>query len=296
MSTQHLTEEQLSARLDGALAAEEQATVSDHLAACADCAARIDLLRATSQAVATLPPEEMPRPLDFGFLHERTPATTAEAPERGFIARIVHGRPPVWVPTAVAAAAVLVLAINVAPRLLPPGGGASQTSAGNSEKAVAPVANQYAAPLVPGGSSTSAAGAAPGSATRAGDLAAQAARKTVIAPDGSNVTLLANPATTSSGRPTQLVLKLVGAPSGTTLAPDGIQIYVSQGPNQLRLAGSVGAGQQVKARQELDLTAEWSAGAVFGPPAPGSYTLIGRVFLGDGRVVEVTLPFNVSPG
>jgi hypothetical protein len=58
----------------------------------------------------------------------------------------------------------------------------------------------------------------------------------------------------------------------------------------------VGAGQLVKPGQELDLTAEWSAGAVSGSPATGSYTLIGRVFLSGGRVVEVPLMFSVGPG
>jgi len=52
----------------------------------------------------------------------------------------------------------------------------------------------------------------------------------------------------------------------------------------------------VKPGQELDLTAEWSAGAVSGSPATGSYTLIGRVFLSGGRVVEVPLTFSVGPG
>ena len=115
-------------------------------------------------------------------------------------------------------------------------------------------------------------------------------------PGGSRITLSAGSLNAASGHPAHLALVLVGAPSGTSLAPDGMQLLVSHGANQARIASSAGGGQRVASGQQLSLAAEWSAGAVSGPPAPGSYTLIGRVFLGDGSVVEVTLPFSVSPG
>jgi hypothetical protein len=298
MTSPHLTDEQLSAHLDGVLAAEELAAATDHIAGCADCASRSDLLRATSQAVATLPAEEMPRPLDLGFLRETTRPAPAEAAEPGFFARILRGRPPVWLPTAVAAAAVLVLAVNVGPRLQPAGGGASQTSAGLGDKSARGTDRNAFAPLSPETQNTNPALAAPYSTTQgSGDLATDhAARKAVTGPDGSAITLVANPPGASTGRPTQLVLMLVGGPAGTSLAPGGMQLFVSQGSSSMRIAGSLGAGQQVQAHQELDITAEWSAGAAQGPPAPGSYTLVGRVSLADGRVVEVSLPFTVSPG
>jgi hypothetical protein len=296
MSTPHLSDEQLSAHLDGALATEEQEAADSHLATCTECAARIDLLRATSQAVATLPAEEMPRPLDLGFVHQDVRPALAEPPQRGFVARVLHGRPPVWLPTAVAAAAVLVVAVNVAPRLLP-SGGASQTSTGMSEKAARGADQQGFAPIAPN-TNHSQGSATPGSLAQTldGQVTAGAARNTVSGPDGSRITLVANPPSASQGQPTQVVLMLVGAPRGTSLAPAGMQLFVSQGANQARIAGSVGAGQLVKPGQELDLTAEWSAGAVSGSPATGSYTLIGRVFLSGGRVVEVPLTFSVGPG
>jgi hypothetical protein len=295
MSTPHLTDEQLSAHIDGALEREEQTAVASHLGACADCTARVDLLRATTQAVATLPPTEMPRPLDLGFLRESTAPARAEASRRGFVARIIHGRPPVWLPTAVAAAAVLVLAVDIGPRLLPAGGRVTETSAGQGAGPTASRSDQhnFAAPAPPG-TNPSVNGAAPGSsALKSGD---QAATKSAAGPDGSTVTLAANPPTASSGHPTQVALVLVGAPPGTSLGQSGMELVVSQGANQARLAGSVGAGRQVKAGEHLDLTATWTAGAVFGPPAPGSYTLIGRVFFADGRLVEVSLSFSVGPG
>ena len=139
MRPPHMTDEQLSAQLDGALGDEESAVVDSHLEDCAECAARRDLLRATSQAVAGLPGEELPRSLDLAFTRQGVEPNSSTAP-RGFAARVIHGRPPVWLPTAVAAAAVLVLAITVAPRLLPPAGGASQSTAGlaGQEATVAP--------------------------------------------------------------------------------------------------------------------------------------------------------------
>ena len=295
MSTSHLTDEQLSAHIDGALEREEQAAVAIHLGACSDCTARVDLLRATTQAVATLPPEEMPRPLDLGFLRGSTSPALAEASRRGFVARIIHGRPPVWLPTAVAAAAVLVLAVDIGPRLLPAQRGVPETSAGQGAGTTASRSDQhnFAAPA-PLGTNPSVNGAAPGgSALKSGD---QAASKSVAGPDGSTVTLAANPRTASSGHPTQVALVVVGAPPGTSLASSGMELFVSQGANQARLAGLAGAGQQVKSGEQLDLTTTWTSGAVSGPPAPGSYTLIGRVFFADRRMVEVSLPFSVAPG
>ena len=291
MSTQHLTDEQLSAQLDSALGGDESTAVTSHLATCADCTARIDMLRATSQAVANLPEVEMPRPLDLGFLRGTPQRAAAETP-RGLVARIIHGRTPTWVPTAMAFAAVLVLAINVAPRLLPPGGGASRTAAGlgagGAKQASPPSGFQDLAPQA-----TGAPGAAAGALNSSRGAPVPSAQKSVAGPDGSSITLAANPQAASAGQPVQLLLKLVGGHSDISLAPQGMQVHVTQGSTQLRLAGTIGTNQQVKSGQELDLTSEWSAGAVAGPPAPGTYSLMGRVFLADGRVIEVTLPFTV---
>jgi anti-sigma factor RsiW len=294
MPTAHLTDEQLSAQLDRALSDRESAAVDSHLDDCAECATRRDLLRATSQAVASLPGEEMPRPLDLGFLRPAEP--TAAAAPRGFAARVIHGRPPVWLPTAVAAAAVLVLAITVAPRFLPHVGGASLTAGG-------PGGAAPAAPEAARGSSQGhqPSGAAPGDAlsdqkSNPGFLAPLVAgQNAVTGPDGSTVTIQAYPPHSSTGQPTQVVLKLVGGPSGTALAPQGMELFVSMGSSQVRLAAAIGsAGPRLKTAEELDLSGEWSAGALAGPPAAGTYTLIGRVFLADRRMVEVALPFIVS--
>lgn len=291
MAAAHLTDEQLSAQLDRALGERESAAVDSHLEDCAECATRRDLLRATSQAVASLPGEEMPRPLDLGFLRQAEPSGAA-AP-RGFAARVIHGRPPVWLPAAVAAAAVLVLAITVAPRFLSHAG-VESFSAGGAGGA-APAAREAA----PGSSQ----GHQPGDAgldqkANPGFLAPLAAgQNAVTGPEGSSVTIQANPPGSSPGQPTQLVLKLVGGPSGTALAPQGMELFVSMGSSQVRLAASTGsAGPRLKTGEELDLSGEWSAGALAGPPAAGTYRLIGRVFLADRRVVEVALPFIVGRG
>lgn len=293
MPTAHLTDEQLSAQLDRALGDRESAAVGSHLEDCAECATRRDLLRATSQAVASLPGEEMPRPLDLGFLRQAEP--TAAAAPRGFAARVIHGRPPVWLPTAVAAAAVLVLTITVAPHFLPHGG-ASLTAGGGGGAAPA-------APEAARGSSQGhqPSGIAPGDAgsdqkSNPGFLAPLAAgQNAVTGPDGSSVTIQANPPHSSPGQPTQVVLKVVGGPSGTALAPQGMELFVSMGSSQVRLAAAIGsASPRLKTGDEFDLSSEWSAGALAGPPVAGTYTLIGRVFMADRRLVEVALPFIVG--
>ena len=110
----------------------------------------------------------------------------------------------------------------------------------------------------------------------------------------AEITLLANPPSATTGHPVQLLLRLVGGPRGTDLAPPGMEIFAGQGQSQLRLGGSEGTSRTVKSGEELDLTVEWSAGAIAGPPAPGTYSLIGRIFLKNSTVVEVPLTFTVS--
>ena len=68
MATQHLKNEQLSAYIDHALANKDAAAIAGHLDGCADCVSRMQLLRATSQAVASLPEEELPRPVSYTHL------------------------------------------------------------------------------------------------------------------------------------------------------------------------------------------------------------------------------------
>jgi len=73
-----------------------------------------------------------------------------------------------------------------------------------------------------------------------------------------------------------------------------MEILAGQGQSQLRLGGSEGTSRTVQSGEELDLTVEWSAGALTGPPAAGTYSLIGRIFLKNSTVVEVPLTFTVS--
>jgi hypothetical protein len=295
MRAPHMTDEQLSAQLDGALGDEESAVVDSHLEDCAECAARRDLLRATSQAVAGLPGEELPRPLDLAFTRQGVQPNSITAP-RGFAARVIHGRPPVWLPTAVAAAAVLVLAITVAPRFLPPAGGTSHSTNGlaGQEATLAP----FGAAPAQGNQSPAASGQA-GSLNKAnpGVLAPRdTATQTGHGPDGSNLTIVVSPPGASSGLPTLVVVKLVGGPSGTALAPQGMELFIGQGSRQVRLAASTGGSPRLNKGEELDLSGQWSAGALAGQPAAGTYTLIGRVRLADGVIVEVTLPYIVAGG
>ncbi|HXO66882.1 MAG TPA: zf-HC2 domain-containing protein [Candidatus Dormibacteraeota bacterium] len=293
MPAPHLTDEQLSAHLDRALAEDESASVQSHLEDCAECAARRDLLRATSQAVADLPGEDLPRPLDLTFLRQAREQRTGAAASRGFVARVIHGRPPVWLPTAVAAAAVLILAVTIAPRFLP-GGGASRGTTAGQEALTAP--KGATAPTQGNGS-----GAAPGldgSARKPNSNFVAPrdalARKSVTAPDGSTVSIVASPPEAPSGLPTLVVVKVVAGPTGTALAPQGVDLFIGQGSRQARLATSAGGSPRLKPGEEIDVSGQWSAGALDGQPTPGTYTVTGRVYLADGEVVEVTLPYVVA--
>jgi anti-sigma factor RsiW len=295
MTGQHLTDEQLSAYIDHAVAHKDAAAIADHLERCQDCTGRVHLLRATSQAVASLPEQEMPRPIDFGFLGDR--AAAPPEPSRGFVARVIQGRPPSWLPTMVAAAAVFALVATWIPRLVPAPGGPSQTAAGLGASR-SPGGALFApnnTKLQPGGPGQGSAALAPPANQADAQAAPQPAlSKTAVAPDGSTLSLLANPPSANTGHPVQVLLRLVGGPRGTDLAPPGMEIFVSQNQNQLRLGGSEGTSRTLRAGEELDLTLEWSAGALTGPPAPGTYSLTGRIFLKNSTVVEVPLTFTAS--
>jgi anti-sigma factor RsiW len=295
MTGRHLTDEQISAYIDHAVARKDAAAIAAHLEGCPDCTNRAHLLRATSQAVASLPEQEMPRPLDFGFLRDRAPS--AEEPSRGFIARVIQGRPPSWLPTMVAAAAVFALVATWVPRLVPAHGSQSQTAAGLG--VLRSPGGALFAPNTTKGQNGGPGQGSPALAPAAPQADAQGAHqpalsKTVVAPDGSTLNLLASPPSATTGHPVQVLLRLVGGPRGTDLAPPGMEIFVSQNQNQLRLGGSEGTSRTLKAGEELDLTLEWSAGALTGPPAPGTYSITGRIFLKNSTVVEAPLTFTAS--
>src|SRR5258708_16272384 len=131
----------LPARLDGGVEAQAGRSLEE----CAACDKRRLLRRATSQAVASLPETDPPRPLDMTFLHQAPAAGMPVGEERrGFVARVIHGRVSTWAPTAVAAAAVLALAITWAPRLVP--SAPPSTAAGSSRQALRTTATGKGSP------------------------------------------------------------------------------------------------------------------------------------------------------
>jgi hypothetical protein len=73
-----------------------------------------------------------------------------------------------------------------------------------------------------------------------------------------------------------------------------MEIVVNPGANQLRVAGTEGTTRTVKPREELDLTVAWSAGATASPPVPGTYSVVGRIYLKNSNVVEVALTYTVA--
>ncbi len=290
MSITHLSDEQLSAHLDGAVDAE----VTVHLAGCQACAQRLQMLRATSQAVGSLPDTEPARPLDLSFLHPIPVAAPATDGRPGFIPRVIRGRVSTWAPSAVATAAVLALAITWAPRLLP-AGSPSSSAAGSSRQALSTTATGKVSPTASGNTQDQLFGSVVGGgAAPSLGLPSTSAQRSATGSDGTNVTILANPTRGTTGHAVQLLLRVVGGPKGTNLAPPGMEIFLAQGQNQLRLAGTEGTSRTLKPGEELDLTVEWTAGALAGPPAAGSYSMIGRVFLAGGKLIEVSLPYSVA--
>ncbi|HXA42135.1 MAG TPA: zf-HC2 domain-containing protein [Candidatus Solibacter sp.] len=291
MSIAHLSDEQLSAYLDGDADGTADAEAHLHLEECQACAQRLQLLRATSQAVASLPDTEPPRPLDLAFLHQGpAPAVPLGEARRRFVARVIHGRVSTWAPTAVAAAAVLALAITWAPRLVP--SAPASTAGSSSRQALRTTATGKVSPSAGDSSLNDLVAPAAGSAVA--PVSGSSVQRTAVASDGTIVTMLATPPRGTTGHAVQLLLRVVGGPKGTNLAPPGMEIFAAQGQNQLRLAGSEGTSRTLKPGEELDLTVEWTAGAMTGPPVAGSYSVIGRVFLAGGKLVEITLLYPVS--
>jgi anti-sigma factor RsiW len=290
----HLTDDVLSASLDGDLAAAEEAAVTAHVAGCAGCRQRLDLLRATAHAVAGLPDEPGPVSLDFSFLAARPAAGRILTPAPG------RWRPPVWAVPAVAAAAVLVVAVSYGPSLLGQHPStASSTSAGLAGQG-APSAADRDGPLFDrpaagaAGSTTSGQGAANFAAgpsapkAETAPLAGSASRAFSQA-GGLTLTLAPAPGRATAGQPINLTLE---GRAGQAVALRGFSIDV-QGPGGAATIGQTSA-VSLAAGQRAGLMMTWSAGQVTGAAAPGDYQLTGHATLTNGTDLSVTLTIHVT--
>jgi anti-sigma factor RsiW len=269
--TLHLSDELLSARLDGALDASEAAEMQAHLAECETCRHRMELMQATKQAVAALPDEATPAALDLSFLDRRTGDARILRPSPA------RWRPPVWAVPATAAAAVLLVAVSFGPSLLAGHGGAGTSAglgasqAGNNADQAPQFATRSAASPVPGG-----AGGGAALNTQAGP----AGSGTRSLNDSQGLTLTLTPASTTArtGQPLRLALE-VRASRAVSLGSVSIQVRGGGGSAILASTSSENLG----AGQNTTLSVNWSAGQVSGPAQPGDYQVEGHVILADGR-------------
>ena len=100
MST-HIDGDEISAFLDGALAASERARADAHLAACADCRLELDSLRHLKQVLASAPRKNMPADLALAMESRLVTGSRRWAPlTRTF-----------WAPAGAVAAAALTLGL-----------------------------------------------------------------------------------------------------------------------------------------------------------------------------------------
>lgn len=309
MTAWHPTDEQLSAHIDGVLAAAEAAQVEAHVADCEDCAARIDLLRATSRAVAGLPDEDLPRPLDLGFLREPAQAPTVMMPGPR------RGRPPAWVMAGLAAAAVLMVAVVTVPRLTSGTNSTTGISAGLGGNGLGPrgdLSGGAAATPLPGSpwsgeqlTTKSAQGqgsAAQAPAVSGAGPAEGGGTNTLVFPGAGNIKVRVTTASRSvrSGSSLRVGLDAFDPDSDQPLDPLGLVLVVRRGDGgdaeQVlgHLPGGSSGVSSVPAQQSRGLTADWTAGEIQGQVQTGGYVLFGRVYLSGGRVLEVPLSIVVS--
>lgn len=278
----HLSDELLSAEVDGALAPEEAAGVATHVEECAACRHRREMMRATASAVAALPLEEAPRGLDLSFLPRGVEALSPVvlAPRRW--------RPPMWVAPVLAAAAVLLVAVTVTPSLLRGRGGASTAASGLSQPTAGAVAQDQSqfgrSPLGPTPGSPGAAFAAP----QAG-AGLPGASQTYADAGGLVLELRPSVRTASAGQPVTLTVE---ARAGQAVPLRSLSLQVGPGPGLGAIASSSAAG--LAAGRLASLSATWTAGQLGVATRPGDYVVEGHAVLADGRTFSVSVTVHVS--
>jgi hypothetical protein len=296
--TAHPDDEVLSAQLDGALGEAEAAGLKRHLATCHACGHRLELLAATARAIAELPAEPLPRPLDLGFLSPAAAVDPLVLPGRA------RWRPPPWAAPVLAAAAVLVAAVSFGPGLLPHGGGASTATAGqsgglrqnfNADSGASPGAGPggagaVAAPALgapaPGGNTTGGSAAVPGAATT------EAVSGQAFPGSGNAVVKIdAGQATVRAGQAESLTLLIAAGSSRLDVQRSTIIVRRNGASQQVAGAGT----DTVPPGAQRSISGTWIAGTLGAAPAtPGDYLVEGDVMLTDGRDLAVSLTVHVT--
>ena len=91
----------------------------------------------------------------------------------------------------------------------------------------------------------------------------------------------------------QLTVTATGGDSDQNLSSRGLQLYARHGTAETALGGVSGNGETstLRSHEQLTFNIAWTAG---GNSGSGSYTLIARLFLAGGSVLEVQLAYSVG--
>jgi anti-sigma factor RsiW len=287
--TRHVSDEQLSAHLDSALAPARSAVVVDHLSACQECSARLARMQATSRAVGELPLMDPPRDVDLGFI--QAPAIAGTEVDAGprwsssLLPRLLRTRTPAWATGAVAVAAVVVLAVVLVPGLR--GAGGANTASRPQLGAI----TSSPGSLAEGGPPNPAArGVAPGADAQAGANSAS-----VVVPDAGGMTLtLSTPSRSASrGEVVPLTVRLGGSSADQSLASYSITVSVvaAGGTGPSTVGATSGNNLVLRAGASTAFTIPWSS--TQGNTGPGTYTLVATLE-SPGRSAAVSIPVTLT--
>ncbi|HEV1998001.1 MAG TPA: zf-HC2 domain-containing protein [Candidatus Dormibacteraeota bacterium] len=287
---QHVSDEVLSAHLDGALDRHDDRQVLDHLATCQECAHRLDLLGATARAVSGLPDEPLPAPLDLAFLKPQT------ATDPVLIPMPRRWRPPAWAAPVLAAAAILVVAVTLGPGLLPHGGASTvSSSAGESTskyRADQGLAVVPSAPTgsVPGGTAAPVDGAVPAVNGQFATTDGPRATRSFPQSGGVVVELGGSQQALRTGQATGLSLAVHAGATDLQVQ----RSYITVGRANASQQVTAGSGEVIPAKQARSLAGTWVAGKIgSAPEAAGEYQVEGHVLLADGTDLRVSFILSV---
>ena len=284
--TDHLSDDVLSAHLDSALAESDDQQAVQHLATCAACAHRLQLLGATARAIAGLPGEALPSPLDLAFLRPRAATDPLVIPA-------ARWRPPAWAAPVLAATAILVVAVSVGPGLLPHGGAstasssaANPTSKYRGEQGLAVSPNAAA-----GGAEAPADGGAPGVNGQFATTEGPHVARSFPQSGGAVIELAGSQRVLRAGQATGLSLTVHAGATDLQVQRSYIVVGRESGSQQV----AAGSSEVIPLRQSRSLSGTWVAGKIGSTPeAPGEYQVEGHVILADGS--DLRLSFTVSVG
>jgi hypothetical protein len=218
----------------------------------------------------------------------------------GLATRFLRARTPAWATAGLAAAAVVVLAVAVAPGLHLPGGGGASTVSGPAG-GLAPAGGGQASTTSgdqagPKAQPPAEGGAAPGR------LAQQAAanQRAVTVPNAGGMTLAVSAPSQSArrGDTVPVGVSLGGAAGDQAFSDYSLTVAVlpgqpagNSGGGSTVVGSSSGSNLVVRGGGDQGFTFRWVS--TLGTQGPGTYTLL-ATFAARGQSTSVSIPINLS--